>query len=117
MGNRRMAVAALAASACAIAVVPAQAAYVAHAAAATHTVAIKDIDFHPVRLVVRRGDTVRWRFLDASTSHNVTSTGAMRFRSSPTKLTGTYSVRFTRSGTYRYRCTIHPNMVARVVVR
>jgi plastocyanin len=32
----------------------------------------------------------------------------LRFRSSPTKTTGTYSVRFTRTGTYRYECTIHP---------
>lgn len=100
--------------ACAVAVAPV---YAARPTAATHAVAIKDIDFHPARLVVHRGDPVRWRFLDASTSHNVTSMGARRFHSSPTKLTGTYSVRFSRTGTYRYHCTIHPNMVARVVVR
>jgi plastocyanin len=114
MSDLRAAAAILAASACAFAAVPAQA---SPATAVTRAVAIKDIDFHPARLVVHRGDTVRWRFLDESTSHNVTSKGAPRFRSSPTKRTGSYSFRFTRSGTYRYRCTIHPNMVARIVVR
>jgi plastocyanin len=31
-------------------------------------------------------------------------------------LTGTYTVRFRRPGTYRYVCTIHPNMRGRVIV-
>jgi plastocyanin len=31
-------------------------------------------------------------------------------------LTGTYTVRFTRPGAYRYVCTIHPNMKGRVIV-
>jgi plastocyanin len=50
-------------------------------------------------------------------SHNVTSRGAPRFRSSPTKMTGTWSVRFAKAGTYRYVCTLHPGMAGRVVVR
>ena len=86
-------------------------------AAATHTVSIKDIDFTPKRLVIAKGDTVVWRFQDKVVSHNVTSRGTLRFRSSPTKQSGTYSVRFTKQGTYRYVCTIHLNMVASVVVR
>jgi plastocyanin len=93
---------------------------IAHAGArtaATRVVAIHDIDFHPARLNARRGDTVTWRFEDPSVSHNVTSVGASRFHSSPSKLTGTWSVRFTKSGTYRYVCTIHPGMAGRVVVR
>ncbi len=85
--------------------------------AATRTVSIKDIDFHPKRLVIAKGDTVTWKFQDAVVSHNVTSRGTLRFRSSQTKQAGKYSVRFTKSGTYRYVCTIHPNMVASVVVR
>jgi plastocyanin len=27
-------------------------------------------------------------------------------------MTGTYSVRFTKAGTYRYRCLVHPNVAA-----
>jgi plastocyanin len=81
------------------------------------TVQIKDIDFHPARLVVHRGDQVTWRFLDAEVSHNVTSVGRLRFRSSGSRMTGAYSVRVTRKGTYRYVCTIHANMRGRIVVR
>jgi plastocyanin len=86
-------------------------------ASATHSVRIKDIDFSPSTITVRRGDVVRWAWLDGSTPHNVRSRGALRFRGSPTKTQGTYSVRFRRSGTYRYVCTIHFNMKAKVVVR
>jgi len=85
--------------------------------AVSRTVQIKDIDFHPARLVVHRGDRVTWRFLDEEVSHNVTSVAKPRFRSSGSRMTGTYSVRFTRKGTYRYVCTIHANMRGRIVVR
>ena len=96
-------------------VAPAAAAPIA--AAGTRTIVIRDIDFHPRSLTIHRGTTARWRFADGTTPHNVTSRGHLRFRSSPTKQSGTYRVRFTRRGTYRYVCTIHPNMRARVVVR
>ena len=86
-------------------------------AATSHTVRIKDIDFNPRTITVRRGDSVRWVWLDGSTPHNVKSRGPLRFRSSPTKTQGTYTVRFRHSGTYRYVCTIHFNMKAKVIVR
>ncbi len=86
-------------------------------AAGTARVRIKNIDFAPHRLVVGRGTTVRWTFDDASTPHNVTSRGTAKFRSSSTKQSGAYSVRFTQAGTYRYVCTIHFNMKASIVVR
>jgi plastocyanin len=85
--------------------------------AQSRTVRIHDIGFHPSRLVIQRGDSVRWRFVDPEVSHDVTSRGHARFHSSPTRLTGSYSVRFNRPGTYRYVCTIHPNMRGSVVVR
>ncbi len=78
---------------------------------------IVDIDFSPRILNAKRGDTVRWTFEDADTPHNVASRGTKRFRSSPTRQSGSYSYRFTRSGTYLYVCTIHFNMKGRVVVR
>jgi plastocyanin len=51
------------------------------------------------------------------TAHNVTSRGKRRFASSPSMARGTYAVRFTRPGTYRYVCTIHFGMNGTVVVR
>lgn len=87
-------------------------------AARTHVVRIKEIDYHPVRLAIRRGERVTWRFLDGpATKHSVTSSGSSRFRSSREQFGGSYSVRFIRRGTYRYHCTVHAFMHGSVVVR
>ena len=80
-------------------------------------VTIKNIDFHAATVTIHRGGTITWTFADRNVSHNVTSRGKLRFRSSPTKRSGTYRVRFTKPGTYAYVCTIHANMRGRVVVR
>jgi plastocyanin len=87
------------------------------AAGSVKTVVIEDIDFTPRSVTIGRGGVVRWKFADGVTPHNVASRGKPRFRSSSTKTSGTYSVRFSKAGTYRYVCTIHLNMKARVVVR
>lgn len=86
------------------------------AASSSAHVRIKNIDFSPHKLTVKRGTTVSWTFEDAATPHNVTSRGRLKFHSSPTKQSGSYSVRFTKPGTYRYICTIHFNMKASIVV-
>ena len=71
--------------------------------ASTHTVTLKDIAFHPGNLSIHRGDTVTWLWRDGETEHNVTGKGFH----SRTQAHGSYSVRFTHSGTFSYRCTIH----------
>ena len=86
------------------------------AAAGSVRVRIKNIDFSPHKLAVKRGTTVRWTFEDAATPHNVTSRGRLKFHSSATKQSGSYSVRFTKPGSYRYICTIHFNMKGTIVV-
>lgn len=85
----------------------------AHAASG-RSVSTKGIRFSPSTVTIRRGQTVTWKFDDGSTPHNVV---AAHFRSSPTRNSGTYTVRFTRAGTYSYVCTIHPGMRGKVVVR
>jgi plastocyanin len=87
------------------------------AAAATRQVVLKDIDFKPASVTIRRGDRVRWVWRDIRTPHNVISRGRLRFRSSAVKETGTHVVRFRRRGTHRYVCTIHPGMAGKVIVR
>jgi plastocyanin len=72
------------------------------AAASTHTVVLKEIRFHPGTLNIRRGESVRWVWED-EVEHNVTFHGFH----SRTQEHGTYTVRFTHSGTFDYRCTIH----------
>jgi len=85
--------------------------------ASTTTVHIKDIDFSPHVKKVARGSTVRWAFEDKDTPHNVSSRGTPKFRNSTTRQTGSYTVRFTKQGAYRYVCTIHVNMKGTIVVR
>lgn len=85
--------------------------------AATKTVVLKDIEFKPATRSVKRGEQVTWSWRDGDTPHNVASRGSKKFKSSPTKTQGTYRVRFTRKGTYRYVCTIHPGMAGKVVVK
>jgi plastocyanin len=74
--------------------------------ASTHTVILKEIGFHPATLKIHRGDGVRWVWRDGETEHNVT------FHSfhSRTQSRGSYTVRFTHSGTFSYRCTIHVSL-------
>jgi plastocyanin len=89
----------------------------AHPAAAGARVTLKDISFRPARVTIRAGQSVTWTWKDGTTPHNVTSQGKRRFRSSASKSSGTYTVRFARPGTYRYVCTIHFGMNGTVVVR
>jgi plastocyanin len=84
----------------------------------TAVVRLVDVDIKPAVVTVRPGDTVEWRFLDGQyVPHDVRSTGRPRFRGSTTKASGTHRVRFTRKGTYRYLCTLHPGMRGSVRVR
>jgi plastocyanin len=98
---RRSRLALLSLVAAAAAVIPA-AAYGGGRAAATHTVTLKEVRFHPGTLSIHRGDSVKWVWRD-EVEHNVTFHGFH----SRTQLTGSYSVRFTHAGTFNYRCTIH----------
>ena len=86
--------------------------------ARTKEVVLEDIDFKPGTVKIRKGDRVRWIWKDGPyTAHNVRSRGKRRFKGSSTKKEGRHTVRFRRSGTYRYVCTLHPGMAGKVVVR
>jgi plastocyanin len=92
----------------------------ASAATASHLVTLKNIKFHPGVLHIARGDSVTWKWEDADidTQHNVTSTGKKHFKSSTTKMSGTYTVRFATAGTYDFECTIHPaSMQGKIIVK
>jgi plastocyanin len=78
---------------------------------------IKDIEFTPAVVHVRKDARVRWEWEDAYLTHVVASRGEHRFPGSgPRRQGARYSAAFHRRGTYRYVCTIHPNMHGRVVV-
>jgi amicyanin len=80
------------------------------------TVTIKDFAFSPDTLNVKVGTTVTFVQED-SVPHNATGSGPAGFIKSPTLTKGqTYTVTFTKAGTYPYICTIHPYMHGTVVV-
>jgi plastocyanin len=81
--------------------------------AAGHTVVLKNESFKPATLRIHRGDSVTWKWEDGGTEHNVTSS---HFHSSSTRTKGTYTVRFSRAGTYNYHCTIHADMKGKIIV-
>jgi len=90
---------------------------VAASQATGKTVKLRNIAFSPASLSVSRGTTVTFTWLDDRTAHNVVSKGAKRFRSIGTRETGSQSRKFTKAGTYRYVCTLHPGMSGRITVR
>jgi plastocyanin len=81
--------------------------------AASRTVVLRNLAFSPRTLNVRSGDVVRWLWRDGSIPHNVT---ARSFRSK-TQTSGSFAVRFRHRGTFRYVCTLHPQMKGRIVAR
>jgi plastocyanin len=85
---------------------------VAHAASTT-TVTLKDISFKKENVHIMRGASVKWVWKDGDTPHNVT----FAHRHSKVQKSGTYKLRFTKAGTFRYLCTLHPGMVGKVIVK
>jgi plastocyanin len=83
-------------------------------ASSIHTVKLHEFRFHPAKLSIHRGDKVKWVWQD-QVEHNVTFHGFH----SRTQVKGSYTVRFTKAGTYSYRCTIHAEegMRGKIVVR
>jgi len=92
----------------------------ARTAAAASVVTLHNIQFHPSVVHIKVGGRVTWKWEDADieTPHNVTSIGSKHFKSSTTKMTGTYTVVFNTAGVYKFECTIHPlSMQGRVIVQ
>ncbi|MGN6372262.1 MAG: plastocyanin/azurin family copper-binding protein [Solirubrobacteraceae bacterium] len=83
-------------------------------AAGGHTVVLKNIRFNPGSIRIHRGDTVTWMWRDGPIAHNVTGGG---FKSR-TMSKGSFTVRFTRKGTFNYHCSIHwhQGMTGKIVV-
>ncbi|MGH2913117.1 MAG: cupredoxin domain-containing protein [Solirubrobacteraceae bacterium] len=82
-------------------------------AASGHTVAIEHSKYIPGTLTIKRGDMVTWSWRDGRVNHNVVGSG---FRSR-IQSKGSFTVRFTRSGSFAYKCTVHPKMSGRIVVK
>lgn len=78
-------------------------------------VTIQGFAFSPQTITIAPGTTVVWTQKD-SANHTVTSDTNAWTASSGLGTNQTFSVTFTKPGTYLYHCSIHPSMTARVIV-
>ncbi|MFN3337597.1 MAG: cupredoxin family copper-binding protein [Thermomicrobium sp.] len=81
----------------------------------TVEVRIVNFGFEPAELTVAAGTTVIWRN-DSPTTHTVTAKNGA-FDSGLLEAGQTFSFMFREPGTYEYWCTLHPEMLGRVIVR
>ncbi len=86
----------------------------AHAASG-RSVGLSGKRFRPSTIEIRRGETVTWSWHIPNSEHNVTFHGLH----SRTGSRGTFTVRFSRAGTFAYVCTVHvaEGMRGKVIVR
>lgn len=73
--------------------------------------------FNPTTLTVSVGTTVIWTNR-TTTPHTVTSDAGV-FNSglnNPIEAGFTYTFKFTKPGTYKYHCALHPTMTATIIV-
>jgi plastocyanin len=77
-------------------------------------VRMAQLAYSPASVRVRAGDTVVWRNSDTQ-PHTVTSVGGRTLGSGTLEPGKTYRHTFAKAGTYRYNCSIHPDMKGTVV--
>ncbi len=77
-------------------------------------ISIKDFMFVPMSTKVQVGSTVVWENKDDE-PHTVTSDTGL-FRSNALDTNEKFSFKFDKAGTYHITCSIHPRMVATIVV-
>jgi plastocyanin len=80
------------------------------------TVSMKDIQFAPKDVTVKKGQTITWRN-DDTVDHNVTATSGASFKSDNFGNGGSFKFKAAKAGTIKYVCTIHPGMDGTLTVR
>jgi plastocyanin len=79
-------------------------------------VKIDNFSFGPMTMTVAAGTTVTWTNND-DVPHTVVSDDKTTFRSRALDTGEHFSYTFTKPGKYSYFCSVHPKMVAEVVVQ
>ena len=79
-----------------------------------HAIAIDNFRFAPTRAAVAIGTTVTWSNRDDA-PHTVVNT-ERQFKSAVLDTGEQFSYRFERAGTYKYFCSLHPQMTGEVQV-
>lgn len=84
-------------------------------AVATDTVAIQNFAFSPATITVKVGTKVTWTNKD-SAAHTVTGDTNDGPASGTLAQNASYSFTFSKAGTFKYACSIHPDMKGTVIV-
>jgi len=85
-------------------------------AQAADKVVVADFAFSPSDITIKKGTTVTWTNQD-STAHTVTETdGKDGPKSSDLGRGQSYSFTYGAVGTFKYHCSIHPDMTGTVTV-
>ena len=100
---------AVAVTAFAVAAVPAH-------AGSTKTVAVKNNAFSPSSVSISKGDKVTWKWTQGGVPHNVTPASGAKGSATSSKKGFTFSKTFSKTGTFKYVCTIHSSMKMTVKV-
>ncbi|MFN8132115.1 MAG: hypothetical protein U0R70_11265 [Solirubrobacteraceae bacterium] len=88
----------------------------------TYRATIGDNFYLPLKLTIKRNDSVRWVWpTDAGDTHDVKlgahPKGAKGFQSDPAATNFVYKRKFTVAGTYRILCTFHDDMRQTIIVK
>jgi plastocyanin len=82
-----------------------------------NTVTIDNFAFNPPVLTVAPGTKVVWVNKDEE-PHTVTSVNKdVPFKSAGLDTDDSFSFTFTKPGTYKYFCSVHPHMVGTIIVK
>jgi plastocyanin len=82
-----------------------------------HTVkATQQKKFSPSTISVNKGDKVVWKNTSNNLKHTVTAISSNWSKNTKIKAGQSTSFKFTKAGTYKYICSIHPGMSGKVVV-
>ena len=79
-------------------------------------VKIDNFSFGPMTMTVAVGTTVTWTN-DDDVPHTVVSDDKTTFKSRALDTGEKFSYTFTKAGKYSYFCSVHPKMLAEVVVK
>lgn len=71
--------------------------------------------FSPTTLTIKVGTTITWKNVSPA-PHSVTSDDGTAFDSGTVPIGGSYSFKFTTTGSFPYHCNYHPYMRATIVV-
>jgi plastocyanin len=86
-------------------------------AAASAEINIDKFKFEPMTLTIPAGTTVTWINHDKTAHSVISGEGPVSFKSTGLDTDDKYEFTFTKPGTYKYRCSLHPQMTGIITVQ